>query len=48
MKQIRVKFVGFTDCPLEPSAFYNILNNNYDLIETDNPDYIICSITDIL
>ena len=44
MKQIRVKFVGFTDCPLEPSAFYNILNNNYDLIETDNPDYIICSI----
>ena len=44
MKQIKVKFVGFRDCPLELSAFYNILKRNYSIIETDNPDYIICSI----
>lgn len=44
VKQIKIKFVGFNDCPLEPAAFYNILNENYDIVETDNPDYIICSI----
>lgn len=44
MKSIKVKFVGFTDCPLEPAAFYNILNEEYDLVETEEPDYIFCSI----
>lgn len=44
MKQIRVKFVGFEGCPLEPAAFYRIIKKNYEIIETDNPDYIICSV----
>ena len=44
MKTIRVKFIGFTDFDLDECDFYHILKKNYIIEESDNPDYVICSI----
>ena len=44
MKTIKIKYVGFWDgfnpenCP-----FTKMILDNYNVVESDNPDYIICS-----
>lgn len=44
MKKLKIKFLGFENCPLEKSAFYNIIKEKYLVEETEDADYIICSI----
>jgi len=44
MKTIKVKFLGFRDCPLEKFAFYEFLYEKYNVVETEEPDYVICSL----
>ena len=48
-KQISVKFVGFQDwnyingVKLCDTWLYKTLNKHYDIVISDNPDYVICS-----
>lgn len=45
MKQIKIKFVGFWNgFTPERSIIYKIMKKHYDVIITDDADYIICSI----
>ncbi len=44
MKSIKVKFLGFDGNQLDTFAFYRIIKANYNIIESDDPDYIIVSL----
>lgn len=47
MKTINVKFVGFWSHFIpENHWLYKILEKHYHIVQTDDPDYIICSICD--
>ncbi len=44
MKTIKVKYVGFWDTyDFRVEIFHRILSKHYEIIESEDPDYIICS-----
>ena len=44
MKQLRLKIVDYYENEFEKTTFYKVLQEHYDIVYSDNPDYIICSV----